>query len=122
MQVDRHAENYISGLPAAQGCVNVEGANPWQLFREVIFPLAGRALVSGATLTWSRATGKFGASALPAGNLEETTQTRQMAIYLASSVASASPLHFRSCRLQSQQRRFCLLVASKGITKRVSGA
>ena len=60
----------------------VEGANHWQLFYEVMFPLAGRALLSGAILTWTRALGEFGATILFAGNLEGITQTMPMAIYL----------------------------------------
>jgi len=60
----------------------VEGANQWQLFYEVMFPLAGRALFSGAILTWTRALGEFGATILFAGNLEGVTQTMPMAIYL----------------------------------------
>lgn len=61
---------------------NVEGANHWQLFREVMIPLSGRALLSGAILTWTRALGEFGATILFAGNLEGVTQTMPMAIYL----------------------------------------
>ena len=61
---------------------HVEGANQWQLFQEVMFPLAGRALLSGAILTWTRALGEFGATILFAGNLEGITQTMPMAIYL----------------------------------------
>jgi molybdate transport system permease protein len=60
----------------------VEGANQWQLFYEVMFPLAGRAMISGAILTWTRALGEFGATILFAGNLEGVTQTMPMAIYL----------------------------------------
>jgi molybdate transport system permease protein len=61
---------------------HVEGANQWQLFSEVMIPLAGRALLSGAILTWTRALGEFGATILFAGNLEGITQTMPMAIYL----------------------------------------
>lgn len=61
---------------------NVEGANQWQMFTAVMLPLAGRALVSGAILTWTRALGEFGATILFAGNLEGVTQTMPMAIYL----------------------------------------
>jgi molybdate transport system permease protein len=60
----------------------VEGANQWQLFCHVMFPIAGRALISGAALTWARALGEFGATMLFAGNLEGVTQTMPMAIYL----------------------------------------
>lgn len=61
---------------------HVEGASQWQLFTEVMFPLAGRALVSGAILAWTRALGEFGATILFAGNLEGVTQTMPLAIYL----------------------------------------
>ena len=61
---------------------NVEGANQWQLFREIMLPLTRRALLSGAVLTWTRALGEFGATILFAGNLEGVTQTMPMAIYL----------------------------------------
>jgi molybdate transport system permease protein len=61
---------------------HVEGANQWQLFSDVMIPLAGRALASGAILTWTRALGEFGATILFAGNLEGVTQTMPMAIYL----------------------------------------
>ncbi len=59
-----------------------EGANQWQLFRFVMLPLAGRALLSGAILAWTRALGEFGATILFAGNLEGRTQTMPLAIYL----------------------------------------
>lgn len=61
---------------------HVEGANQWQLFHEVLLPLTGRILLSGAILTWTRALGEFGATILFAGNLEGITQTMPMAIYL----------------------------------------
>lgn len=59
-----------------------EGANQWQLFRFVMLPLAGRALLSGAILAWTRALGEFGATILFAGNLEGRTRTMPLAIYL----------------------------------------
>jgi molybdate transport system permease protein len=61
---------------------HVEGANQWQLFSAVMFPLAGRSLVGGAILAWTRALGEFGATILFAGNLEGVTQTMPLAIYL----------------------------------------
>jgi molybdate transport system permease protein len=60
----------------------VEGANEWQVFRYIMFPLAGRALLTGLILTWTRALGEFGATILFAGNLEGKTQTMPLAIYL----------------------------------------
>jgi molybdate transport system permease protein len=60
----------------------VEGATQWQMFREVMFPLAGKALVSGAILCWARALGEFGATILFAGNLEGVTETMPLAVYV----------------------------------------
>ena len=61
---------------------HVEGSNEWELFRYLMFPLAGRAVLSGAILAWTRAIGEFGATILFAGNLEGVTQTMPLAIYL----------------------------------------
>ncbi|GJQ52969.1 MAG: molybdenum ABC transporter permease [Anaerolineaceae bacterium] len=61
---------------------NVEGANRWQMFREVMLPLTSKTLLSGAVLAWTRALGEFGATILFAGNLQGVTQTMPMAIYL----------------------------------------
>ncbi|HEY5158075.1 MAG TPA: ABC transporter permease [Anaerolineales bacterium] len=60
----------------------VEGANEFQVFRFIMFPLAGRALLTGLVLTWTRALGEFGATVMFAGNLEGKTQTMPLAIYL----------------------------------------
>jgi molybdate transport system permease protein len=60
----------------------VEGANEWQVFRYIMAPLAGRALLTGLILTWTRALGEFGATLLFAGNLQGVTQTMPLAIYL----------------------------------------
>ena len=79
----RSARVGFSGIDKQlEEAAHVEGANQWQLFYEVMFPLAGRALLSGAILTWTRALGEFGATILFAGNLEGVTQTMPMVIYL----------------------------------------
>ena len=68
--------------PQLREAAYVEGSNEWQLFRYLMFPLAGRAVLSGAILAWTRAIGEFGATILFAGNLEGVTQTMPLAIYL----------------------------------------
>jgi molybdate transport system permease protein len=68
--------------PQLEEAAHVEGATQWQMFREVMLPLTGRALASGAILAWTRALGEFGATILFAGNLEGVTQTMPLAIYL----------------------------------------
>lgn len=79
----RSARVGFSGIDKQlEEAANVEGANRWQMFREVMLPLTGKTLLSGAILTWTRALGEFGATILFAGNLEGVTQTMPMAIYL----------------------------------------
>ena len=68
--------------PQQQEAARLEGANEWQVFRFIMFPLAGRAILTGIILTWTRALGEFGATILFAGNLEGTTQTMPLAIYI----------------------------------------
>lgn len=68
--------------PQLEEAARVAGADQWQLFRFVFLPLAGRSLLSGAILAWTRALGEFGATILFAGNLEGKTQTMPLAIYL----------------------------------------
>jgi molybdate transport system permease protein len=52
----RSARVGFSGIDRQlEEAAHVEGASQWQLFNEVMIPLAGRALASGAILTWTRA-------------------------------------------------------------------
>jgi molybdate transport system permease protein len=68
--------------PQVEEAARVEGASQWEMFRKIMFPLAGRSLVSGAILAWTRALGEFGATILFAGNMQGVTQTMPLAIYL----------------------------------------
>jgi len=52
-------------------------------FWRVTLPLARKALIGGAILTWARSLGEFGATILFAGNLTGRTQTMPLAIYTA---------------------------------------
>jgi molybdate transport system permease protein len=79
----RSARLGFSGIDhQLEEAAHVEGATQWQLFSLVMLPLAGRALISGTVLAWTRALGEFGATILFAGNLEGVTQTMPLAIYL----------------------------------------
>lgn len=59
------------------------GASPWYTLRRVTLPLAGPGIAAGVILTFARALGEFGATALFAGNREGVTQTMPLAIYTA---------------------------------------
>jgi molybdate transport system permease protein len=59
------------------------GASRLTVFRRVTLPLIRPALVAGAVLCWARALGEFGATVTFAGNLQGTTRTMPLAVYLA---------------------------------------
>jgi molybdate transport system permease protein len=60
----------------------LDGANRWQVFRYIVLPLSGNALLSGGVMTWARALGEFGATIIFAGNFPGRTQTMPLAIYI----------------------------------------
>ncbi len=68
--------------PQLEEAALVEGASNWNVFRLIMLPMAGRALLTGVILNWTRALGEFGATLLFAGNLEGKTQTMPLAIYV----------------------------------------
>jgi len=68
--------------PQLEEAATTEGASQWQMFRYVMLPLAGRSVLSGLVLCWTRALGEFGATILFAGNMAGRTQTMPLAIYL----------------------------------------
>ena len=68
--------------PEVEQAAQLDGASPWQIFRYIILPLSRQALLSGATTSWARALGEFGATLLFAGNFPGLTQTMPTAIYL----------------------------------------
>ena len=59
------------------------GAGPARRFFAVALPLGRHGVVTGATLSWARALGEFGATLMFAGNLTGRTQTLPLAIYTA---------------------------------------
>lgn len=62
------------------------GARPWVVFRRVTLPMISPSVAAGAVLAWARALGEFGATVTFAGNIEGTTQTLPLAIYLEHDV------------------------------------
>ena len=68
--------------PQQQEAARIEGASEWEVFRYIMFPLAGRGILTGIVMAWTRALGEFGATLLFAGNLEGKTQTMPLAIYI----------------------------------------
>lgn len=59
----------------------IDGANDWQLFRDVTIPLSARGLIAGMLLSWARSLGEFGATILFAGSLAGRTRTMTLLVY-----------------------------------------
>ncbi|WP_246938959.1 molybdate ABC transporter permease subunit [Bacillus pinisoli] len=66
-----------------EDAARVDGASERTLFVRITLPLAKRAVVSGAILSFARALGEFGATLMVAGNIPGKTQTIPTAIYIA---------------------------------------
>jgi molybdate transport system permease protein len=66
------------------------GAGRWTILARVTLPLAAPGLVAGTVLSFARAVGEFGATALFAGNAPGVTQTMPLAIYTAFNGAGVS--------------------------------
>jgi len=59
------------------------GHGPLSVFWRVAIPIAMPGVLSGATLSWARALGEFGATLLFAGSMPGVSQTMPIAIYNA---------------------------------------
>jgi molybdate transport system permease protein len=57
------------------------GSSRWQVFVRVTLPLALPGVAAGFVLTFARALGEFGATAVLAGNIEGKTRTLALAVY-----------------------------------------
>jgi molybdate transport system permease protein len=66
-----------------ENAARVDGANEFKLFMIISIPLALKAIISGAILSFARALGEFGATLMFAGNIPGKTQTIPTAIYVA---------------------------------------
>jgi molybdate transport system permease protein len=58
------------------------GAGRFTVFRRVTLPLVAPSLMAGIVLCWARALGEFGATITFAGNLQGTTQTLPLFVYI----------------------------------------
>lgn len=57
------------------------GLSEFEIFIKIILPLARPGIISGAILSFTRALGEFGATAMIAGNIAGKTRTLPLAIY-----------------------------------------
>lgn len=66
-----------------ENAARVDGANESKVFFLVTVPLAAKAIIAGAILSFARGLGEFGATLMFAGNIPGKTQTMPTAIYVA---------------------------------------
>jgi molybdate transport system permease protein len=77
-------EGALRGLDTRyEGAASTLGARRWTVLRRVTLPMIGPSLVAGLVLTWARAFGEFGATVTFAGNLQGTTQTLPLAVFMS---------------------------------------
>lgn len=69
------------------------GHGPLRTFLTATLPLAGRGLLAGLLLGFTRAVGEFGASTVLAGNIPGRTQTLSTAIYSAQQAGDEARAH-----------------------------
>ena len=77
-QVDRRYEQIAASL----------GAGPLRIFFTVTLPMAGRGVLAGVLLAFSRAVGEFGATMMLAGNMPGSTRTIASGIYFYTEVGN----------------------------------
>ena len=77
-QVDRRYEQIAASL----------GAGPLRIFFTVSLPMAGRGVLAGVLLAFSRAVGEFGATMMLAGNMPGSTRTIASGIYIYTEVGN----------------------------------
>jgi len=71
------------------------GASSFYTFKSVILPLCKRGVWAGLVMTWARAMGEFGATAMVAGCIPKQTETMTIAIYMqamSGDLASATSI------------------------------
>lgn len=61
----------------------VDGAESFQIFRYITFPMASKGILAGILLSCIRAIGEFGATLIVAGNIPGQTQTIPLLIYFS---------------------------------------
>ncbi len=67
------------------------GASPFYTFRRIVLPLSKSGIWAGLVMTWARAMGEFGATAMVAGCIPQQTETMTIAIYMQAMSGELAP-------------------------------
>lgn len=85
----------------------------WYTCRRILIPMTKKAILSGLIMTWARAMGEFGATAMIAGAIPEYTETMTIAIYRNASAGNTQTASMIACLLMLFS--FIVLVIIKGV-------
>lgn len=78
------ARSAVEGVdPGLEDVARLLGRSELSVFLAVTLPIAGRGLLAGILLAFTRALGDFGATLMVAGNIPGRTQTASLALYEA---------------------------------------
>lgn len=72
--------------PRMEKVARTLGYSPAQVFLKVTIPLSKMALIGGIMMSWARALGEFGATAMLAGITRMKTETLSVAVFLNMSI------------------------------------
>lgn len=72
--------------PRLEKVARTLGYSPAEVFLKVTIPLAKMALIGGIMMSWARALGEFGATAMLAGITRMKTETLSVAVFLNMSI------------------------------------
>jgi len=95
------------------------GAHWYDTLFSVILPLAGRAILAGASLMFARSLGEFGATIVIAGNIPGVTQTIPLAIYDYTATPGGDRMALGLC-LVSVVLALAVLLCNEGLVQRFS--
>lgn len=93
------------------------GARWYDTLFSIILPLSARAIFAGASLTFARSLGEFGATIIIAGNIPGVTQTIPLAIYDYTSTPGGERMALSLC-LVSIVLALTVLIGNEGMVKR----
>lgn len=105
--------------PAIEKSAASLGAPPWMVFWRITMPLALPGILAGATLSFAKALGEFGATITFVANIPGETQTLPSAIYTFTQVPGGD-LQALRLSLIAVAVSFATLLVSEAMARKVS--
>ena len=106
IEVDREAEQAAASL----------GAGNWTIFRRIVLPALGPALLSGAGLAFARAIGEFGSVVLIGGGIPRETEVASQ--YIAKQIEIDRPVNAAAVSMALLTISFAVLLVLRVVAAR----